>query len=74
MILFDVKCAKGHVFEAWFRDSNTADRQMSAKKVACPDCGSTKIAKAPMAPRIAGKGAPESKPEAPSKDMTAMSA
>jgi hypothetical protein len=74
MILFDVKCAKGHVFEAWFRDSSTADRQMSGRKVACPDCGSTKVVKAPMAPRIAGKGAAESKPEAPSKEVVAMSA
>ena len=56
MILFDVKCAKGHVFEAWFRDSNTADRQMARHAVACPTCGNTKTAKAPMAPRIGKKG------------------
>jgi hypothetical protein len=56
MILFDLRCAKGHVFEAWFRDGGTAERQLAARKVACPDCGSAKVAKAPMAPRI-GKGA-----------------
>jgi hypothetical protein len=56
MILFDLRCNKGHVFEAWFRDGATAERQLAARKVACPDCGSTKVAKAPMAPRI-GKGA-----------------
>ena len=56
MILFDLRCAKGHVFEAWFRDGATTERQLAARKVACPDCGSTKVAKAPMAPRI-GQGA-----------------
>jgi hypothetical protein len=55
MILFDLKCGKGHVFEAWFRDGATADKQLSGRKVSCPDCGSAKVAKAPMAPRI-GKG------------------
>jgi hypothetical protein len=56
MILFDLRCAKDHVFEAWFRDGDTAERQLAARKVACPDCGSAKVVKAPMAPRI-GKGA-----------------
>jgi hypothetical protein len=70
MILFDVKCAKGHVFEAWFRDSGAADRQMAGRKLACPECGSTKTAKAPMAPRIAKSG---EKPAAAPAEMAAMS-
>ena len=57
MILFDLKCGKGHVFEAWFRDGGTAERQIAGRKVSCPDCGATNVAKAPMAPRI-GKTAP----------------
>ena len=73
MILFDLKCGKGHVFEAWFRDGSSADRQMAGRKVACPECGNSKVAKAPMAPRIAGKGEGETKPQAPSKEMVAMS-
>jgi hypothetical protein len=70
MILFDVKCAKGHVFEAWFRDSGTADRQMAGRKLACPECGNTKTAKAPMAPRIGKSG---EKPAAAPAEMAAMS-
>ena len=73
MILFDLKCGKGHVFEAWFRDGSSADRQLIGRKVACPECGNSKVAKAPMAPRIAGKGKGEAKPQAPSKEMVAMS-
>src|SRR5215510_8419218 len=55
MILFDLRCAKGHVFEAWFRDNASYDGQAKAGAVACPACGSHKVEKAPMAPRI-GKG------------------
>ena len=53
MIVFNLRCAKDHVFEAWFRDSATYDDQVAARKVACPACGSIKIVKAPMAPNIA---------------------
>ena len=55
MILFDLKCDKQHVFEAWFSDSAAYDKQVKAKVVSCPDCGSTRISKAPMAPNL-GKG------------------
>jgi hypothetical protein len=55
MILFDLRCAKGHVFEAWFRDNASYDSQAKAGAVACPACGNRKVEKAPMAPRI-GKG------------------
>jgi hypothetical protein len=70
MILFDLKCAKGHVFEAWFRDGGTANRQMAGRKVSCPECGNVKVGKAPMAPRIGKKG---DKPAAPPSEMAAMS-
>jgi len=59
MFLFDLKCRKGHVFEAWFRDGATADRQIADSKVACPSCGSAKVEKAPMAPRIGNGGRKE---------------
>ena len=55
MILFDLRCTKGHVFEAWFRNNASYDSQAKAGAVACPACGSRKVEKAPMAPRI-GKG------------------
>ena len=55
MILFDLRCTKGHVFEAWFRNNASYDSQAKAGVVACPACGSRKVEKAPMAPRI-GKG------------------
>lgn len=56
MILFNLRCAKDHVFEGWFRNGDAYDEQAAAKAVSCPVCGSRNIEKAPMAPRI-GKGA-----------------
>lgn len=55
MIVYNLRCAKDHSFEAWFRDSATYDAQANAGEVVCPVCGNTKIAKAPMAPNISGK-------------------
>ena len=66
MILFDLKCGKGHVFEAWFRDGTAAEKQHAARKDACPASGSAKVQKAPMAPRI-GKGERRSAPAPESK-------
>lgn len=61
MILFDLKCARNHIFEAWFPNSAAYEKQAKAGAVACPSCGSRKVEKAPMAPRI-GKAAKASVP------------
>ena len=55
MIVFDVKCDKDHVFEAWFRDSEAFEKLRKAKQVSCPTCGSTSVEKALMAPNVAAK-------------------
>ena len=52
MILYQLRCGKDHEFEAWFKDGQTCDRQLSRKNVECPFCGTRKVAKALMAPRI----------------------
>jgi len=56
MIVFDLKCAHDHVFEAWFRDGAAYDAQAAAGEVVCPVCGDRRIAKAPMAPQVARGG------------------
>jgi len=59
MILYQFNCDRQHSFEAWFKDGATADRQLKRKLLECPTCGSAKVAKALMAPRI-GKSADKS--------------
>ena len=52
MILFTLRCASGHEFEAWLRDGNTFEVQQKAGEIACPQCGDTTVEKAVMAPNI----------------------
>ena len=55
MIRYALKCKKDHSFEGWFRDSAAYDAQSKKKLIACPICGSAKVAKAPMAPAVSKK-------------------
>ena len=59
MILYDLVCPKEHRFESWFRNSNVVEKLIKAGEVACPVCGSKKVQKAPMAPRIAKSSSEE---------------
>jgi hypothetical protein len=52
MILFTLRCAAGHEFEAWFRDGDGFTAQQTAGEIACPDCGDARVEKALMAPNI----------------------
>jgi len=52
MIVFTLRCREGHEFETWFRDGAAYERQARRGLVTCPDCGSTQVEKAPMAPRL----------------------
>ena len=53
MIHYSLVCDKGHDFESWFQDSAAFDKQAKRGLVACPRCGSVKVEKAIMAPRLA---------------------
>ncbi|MGQ7359595.1 DUF1178 family protein, partial [Streptococcus suis] len=63
MIVFDLRCAAGHVFEAWFASSEAYATQRAAGQVACPLCGDTAVDKAVMAPNIPAKT--NRRPDAP---------
>lgn len=52
MIVFTLRCSGGHEFETWFRDGATYERQARRGLVTCPECGSTEVEKAVMAPRL----------------------
>lgn len=65
MIVFDLKCTKGHPFEGWFADSDTFTGQRKAGEVVCPVCGDTQVDKALMTPNVRTGKAPRPRPEAP---------
>ena len=54
MIRYALVCDKGHGFESWFADSAAFDKQAKRGLVTCPHCGSAKVEKAIMAPRLSG--------------------
>jgi hypothetical protein len=57
LIVFDLHCLDGgETFEAWFSSTSDYDAQRADGMVECPFCGSSNIAKAPMAPRLPRKG------------------
>lgn len=56
MIVFDLKCGNGHVFEAWFGSSGDFEDQRSRNLVGCPICGNEAVDKAVMAPHVGAKG------------------
>ena len=64
MIKYALGCAEGHAFESWFPDSAAYDKQRKRGFVACPECGSTRIDKAIMAPAIVGGERPGPKGDA----------
>jgi hypothetical protein len=63
MIRYSLRCERDHTFESWFQDSGAYDSQVRRKLVSCPVCGSAKVEKAIMAPRIASRKGRE-RPEA----------
>lgn len=52
MILFDLRCSRGHRFEAWFRDGNGFERLAAVGEISCAVCGDTDVKKALMAPNV----------------------
>jgi hypothetical protein len=53
MIRYTLNCEHGHTFESWFQSSAAYDKQAKRALVTCPVCGSAKVEKAIMAPRLA---------------------
>lgn len=56
MIVFDLRCGAGHVFEAWFGSSMGFEDQRERGLVRCPICNNADIEKSVMAPNVGAKG------------------
>jgi hypothetical protein len=69
MIRYALVCAKGHSFESWFQNSSAYDKQAKRALVTCPVCGTAKVEKEIMSPRLGGSRKREEAP-APSNETT----
>ena len=74
MIHYQLRCDDGHHFEGWFRDSAGFGDQAQRGLLSCPQCGSTRVDRALMAPsvRTGRKPAPEARPPAEAREAMAM--
>jgi hypothetical protein len=62
MIRYMLNCEQGHEFESWFSNSAAYDKQTKRGLVTCPACGSGKVEKAIMAPRLSRVDGAEPRP------------
>jgi hypothetical protein len=67
MIRYALVCAKGHSFESWFQNSAAYDKQAKRGLVTCPVCGTAKVEKEIMSPRLSGSRRREEAPTPPSE-------
>ena len=65
MIQYSLKCEKDHSFNSWFQSASAFEKLQSAGMVTCAICGSAKVKKSVMAPRVS-----TSRAKAPSVDET----
>jgi hypothetical protein len=71
MIRYTLACEHEHSFESWFQNSAVYDKQAKRGLVTCPICGSAKVEKAIMAPRLARADVPEPPPPVPAPPAAA---
>ena len=60
MIKYRLRCTRGHEFETWFQNSEAYDKLAKRRQLSCATCGSDKVEKAIMAPRIGKSGKAQS--------------
>jgi len=68
MIRYTLICDKRHEFESWFANSDAYDKQAKRGLVACPVCGTARVKKALMRPRLARSDRPAAPSQAPGQD------
>lgn len=52
MIVYDFRCANGHVFEEWFSSRPEYERKVTSADLGCPRCGASEIVRVLTAPRV----------------------
>lgn len=52
MIRYTLKCDQEHGFESWFQNADAFEALANAGHIACPTCGSSKVKKSLMTPRV----------------------
>lgn len=67
MIVFDLECYQGHIFEGWFDGLDSFEDQNSKGLVTCPYCDDTRVRRV-MSPVAVRKSSPEAQTDLQSID------
>ena len=72
MIAFDLECSEGHIFEAWFNNTQSFEEQKTKGMIACPYCSDIQVRKviSPVATRTSSQ--PDAKRDAESIDYSRL--
>lgn len=62
MIQYALKCEDGHAFESWFKSAAAFDTLASSGHLSCAVCGSDRVSKAVMAPRVVSRSGEQAAP------------
>lgn len=65
MIQFTLKCTNDHQFDSWFQSGSAFEKLLASGMVTCAVCGSSKVSKAMMAPRVRTADKADAKPAKP---------
>ena len=65
MIHYNLRCEHDHTFESWFQSSSAYESQERRKLISCPVCGSDKVERAIMAPKVVSTKSREREVPAP---------
>ncbi|OGR54167.1 MAG: hypothetical protein A3J80_01065 [Desulfobacula sp. RIFOXYB2_FULL_45_6] len=72
MIVFDLECLNGHIFEGWFEDKEDLRRQQEQGILTCPVCETTDVVQKLHAISIRKSSSPSSSQKAMQASQEAM--
>ncbi len=52
MLVLNLSCANGHLFEGWFGSNDDFESQQQRAMLSCPLCGVEQVTRMPSAPRL----------------------
>jgi hypothetical protein len=69
VIVFDLECVEGHLFEGWFNDLESFEDQKKNGLIDCPYCGNTDIRRVLSPVRVKHASRRSNQPVHPNEDM-----
>jgi hypothetical protein len=69
VIVFDLECVEGHLFEGWFNDLDSFEEQKEKGLIDCPYCGNSDIKRVLSPVTVKHSSRQPAQPVRPNEDM-----